>query len=46
MGDSRYPTQSIRLRRLRATARTRTVEMTLHLFIHSYADDSIEPYWL
>ena len=33
MGDSRYRTQPLQLRRLRVTVHTRTIEMTLHLFI-------------
>ena len=49
MGDSRYQTQSLQLQRSHVTARTRTIEMTLPSFIHSFLrrlDDSIEPYWL
>ena len=33
MGDSRYRTQPLQLRRLRVTVHTGTIEMTLHLFI-------------
>ena len=33
MGDSRYRTQSLRLRRLRFTARTGTTELTLPSFL-------------
>ena len=33
MGDSRYQTQSLRLRRLRFTARTGTIELTLPPFL-------------
>ena len=33
MGDSRYQTQSLRLRRLRFTARTGTIELTLPSFL-------------
>ena len=35
MGDSRYRTQSLRLRRLRFTARTKTIELTLTIILRA-----------